>query len=180
MTLVTIVIFISFVITACKKDKAKKIEITMSLSNNYVDKLSLVVEVFNEQNGNYTIKLDAVENENAKNYKLVHNKLNGDLIVFNNYATINNYGKYLYNLKRWEVVSKYQSSIINNMKTFDNKLYGLPSIGRLYTNCYNVALLNDYNYTISSNLDDLLNLAKRMQSRIEQDKILKTYYIPII
>ena len=54
----------------------------MRLSNNYVDKLSLVVEVFNEQNGNYTIKLDAVENENAKNYKLVHNKLNGDLIVF--------------------------------------------------------------------------------------------------
>lgn len=146
----------------------------MSLSNNYVDKLSLVVEVFNEQNGNYTIKLDVVENENAKNYKLVHNKLNGDLIVFNNY------GKYLYNLKRWEVVSKYQSSIINNMKTFDNKLYGLPSIGRLYTNCYNVALLNDYNYTISSNLDDLLNLAKRMQPRIEQYKILKTYYIPII
>ncbi len=152
----------------------------MSLSNNYVDKLSLVVEAFNEQNGNYTIKLDAVENENVKNYKLVHNKLNGDLIVFNNYATINNYGKYLYNLKRWEVVSKYQSSIINNMKTFDNKLYGLPSIGRLYTNCYNVALLNDYNYTIPSNLDDLLNLAKRMQSRIEQDKTLKTYYIPII
>lgn len=152
----------------------------MRLSKNYVDKLSLVVEVFNEQNGNYTIKLDVVENENAKNYKLVHNKLNGDLIVFNNYATINNYGKYLYNLKRWEVVSKYQSSIIINMKTFDNKLYGLSSIGRLYTNCYNIALLNDYNYTISSNLDDLLNLAKRMQPRIEQDKTLKTYYIPII
>lgn len=173
-TLVTIIIFISFVITACKKDKAKKLVITMSLSNNYVDKLSPVVEAFNEQNGNYTIKLDVVENENAKNYKLVHNKLNGDLIVFDNYATINNYGKYLYNLKRCEVVSKYQSSIINNMKTFDNKLYGLPSIGRLYTNCYNVALLNDYNYTIPSNLDDLLNLAKRMQPRIEQDKILKT------
>lgn len=102
------------------------------------------------------------------------------LLVFDNYATINNYGKYLYNLKRWEVVSKYQSSIINNMKTFDNKLYGLPSIGRLYTNCYNVALLNDYNYTVSSNLDDLLNLVKRMQPRIEQDKTLKTYYIPII
>lgn len=41
-----------------KKDKAKKIEITMSLSSNYVDELSPVVEAFNEQNGNYTIKLD--------------------------------------------------------------------------------------------------------------------------
>lgn len=173
-TLVIIVLFISFVIAACKKDKVKKIVITMSLSNNYVNKLSPVVKVFNEQNDNYTIELDVIENENAKNYKLVHNKLNGDLIVFDNYAIINKYGKYLYNLKRCEVVSKYQSSIINNMKTFDNKLYGLPSIGRLYTNCYNVALLNDYNYTIPSNLDDLLNLAKRMQPRIEQNKILKT------
>lgn len=43
----------------------------MSLSNNYVDKLSHVVETFNEQNGNYTIKLDVVENENNKYFKVL-------------------------------------------------------------------------------------------------------------
>lgn len=163
-----------FVFSACKHNDAVKSELTLGVASENVFMLQGIVNAYNEKNPDNMVNIDVIKTEESKNYRLEHGALNDDLIIFNNYSDANYYGDYLYDMKRFEVINNYQISTINALKTTDDCLYVLPSIGKFYTNAINLDALKEFASDIPKNTNELLTLAYRVNNKANESKIIRT------
>lgn len=169
-----IIIILAMLIVGCNNNYSKKEKIIMSVTDNQFVMLNNIVEKFNEKNQEYYIEFETNSSEQIKNYKLEHNVLKGDIIAFESYIEANNYANELIDLKTKEFVNNYQVNIINYLKTLNDGLFVLPSIGKFYSNCYNLDLIKNYNYAIPNSLSELITLAQRNETKLDNKKHFKT------
>lgn len=163
-----------FVFSACKHNDATNAGLTLGVASENVFMLQGIVNAYNEKNPDNLIKIDAIKSEESKNYRLEHGALDDELLIFDNYSDANYYGDYLYDMKRFEVINNYQISTINALKTTDDYLYVLPSIGKFYTNAINLDALKDYAADIPKNTNELLTLAYRVNNKVNETQIIRT------
>lgn len=171
-------LFITFFISGCTTaTNSNDIEnLIISVSEVQASELEAIVTAFNDKyDGTYQIKFDISLNEDVKNYKLSHNDIYGDIIVFDSFNTANQFGSdYLIDLTLDDTVDKYQSSIISYIKDNDERLFCFPSLGRFYANFFNLDIINKYNFSVPSTLDELLTLAKRSELKVESSELMVT------
>lgn len=171
-------LFITFFISGCTTaTNSNDIEnLIISVSEGQASELEAIVTAFNDKyDGTYQIKFDISLNEDVKNYKLSHNDIYGDIIVFDSFNTANQFGSdYLIDLTLDDTVDKYQSSIISYIKDNDERLFCFPSLGRFYANFFNLDIINKYNFSVPSTLDELLTLAKRSELKVESSELMVT------
>lgn len=171
-------LFITFFISGCTTTtNSSDIEnLIISVSEGQASELEAIVTAFNDKyDGTYQIKFDISLNEDVKNYKLSHNDIYGDIIVFDSFNTANQFGSdYLIDLTLDDTVDKYQSSIISYIKDNDERLFCFPSLGRFYANFFNLDIINKYNFSVPSTLDELLTLAKRSELKVESSELKVT------
>ena len=146
-------------------------------NNNGVTYLTLTTTSYNEQiftelinsynnsQNNYKVKLLVLGDENEKNKQLKNNEIESDLMTFDNYIVANSYSDKLVDLSSENFVYQYQFSIVNSLKAYTNKLSCLPSIGKFYSNCYNIDLFNENNYTIPNTIDEFLDLITKIDTK---------------
>lgn len=167
--------FIIFlVLSACKHNDIDKTGLTLGVASENVFMLQGIVNAYNKENPDNFITIDPIKSEESKNYRLEHDALDDELLIFDNYSDANYYGEYLYDLKRLDVVNNYQISTINALKTTSDCLYVLPSIGKFYTNAINLDALKDYATDIPKNTDELLTLAYRVNNKVNESKYIRT------
>eukprot|EP00833_Pecoramyces_ruminatium_P001529 jgi/Orpsp1_1/1175561/evm.model.c7180000054357.1 len=93
---------------------------------------------------------------------LIKKKDKYDLFFYDN-AFTQKYGNYLLDLNDYlskEDIEIYDSKLISEICTYENKLVGLPysiSYSMLY---YNYGLLDKYNKTVPKTWDELINISK--------------------
>ena len=169
--LIVITLFLSGCTTKIDLDDFENL--TISASEGQASELETIVAAFNDKyDGVYQIKLDISLNEDVKNYKLTHNDINADIIAFDSFNTANEFGSnYLIDLTLDDMVNKYQSSIISYIKDNDERLFCFPSLGRFYANFFNLNIINKYNFSIPTTLDELLILAKRSESKVKSSEL---------
>ncbi len=163
-----------FVFSACKHNDATKSGLTLGVASENVFMLQGIVNAYNEKKTDNFIQIDVIKSEESKNYKLEHGALDDELLIFDNYSDANYYGDYLYDMKRFEVINNYQISTINALKTTNDCLYVLPSIGKFYTNAINLDALKDYVADVPKNTNDLLTLAYRVNNKVNESKLIRT------
>lgn len=146
------------------------INLIISVNETQKSKLEVLVDSYNElYKGEYNITFDVSSNENLKNYKLYHNDLPGDIIAFDSFNEANELGSsYLIDLTVDDSVDYFQSNIINYLKDNNERLYVFPSVGKIYSNIYNLDIMNKYNYSIPKTLEEQLIFAKRAESKLNQ------------
>ncbi|KAG4085088.1 periplasmic binding protein-like II [Neocallimastix lanati (nom. inval.)] len=125
-----------------------------------------------ENNLNINVKLNLFSNLNSTiNYNdyasmievlLKRNSRKYDIYLYDNIYT-ENYGKYLIDLKKYlpeDHIKMYDSNVLSQTCSYNNKLVGLPiSLG--YSVLYvNQVLLNKYNRTIPETWDELIETGK--------------------
>lgn len=135
-------------------------------SSNY-ETINKLVNSYNSIQKNYKINLLILKDEEVKNYQFRSDAFNSDLITFDNYVVANSYSDKLLDLSKENLVYKYQVSIISSLKTNNGKLHCIPSIGKFYSNCYNIDLFKENNYTIPNTMDEFIDLIKRMDIRLD-------------
>lgn len=170
-----LLIVITLFLSGCnaKLDSDDFENLTISASEGQASELETIVAAFNDKyDGVYQIKLDISLNEDVKNYKLTHNDINADIIAFDSFNTANEFGSnYLIDLTLDDMVNKYQSSIISYIKDNDERIFCFPSLGRFYANFFNLNIINKYNFSIPTTLDELLILAKRSESKVKSSEL---------
>lgn len=163
-----------FFFSACNHTNTANTGLTIGVSNENVFMIQGIVNAYNNKNPDNLITIDSIKSEESKNYRLEHNDLADELLIFDNYSDANYYGDYLYNLKRLEIVNNYQISTINALKTTSDCLYVLPSIGKFYTNAINLDALSDFATDVPKTTDEILTLAYRVNNKVNESKYIRT------
>lgn len=167
-------IFICLLLIGCNKKSFDKEQIKISVSKSQQSMLNNIVKKFNANNEEYEIIFETNDTESIKNYKLEHNVLKGDIIAFDSYIEANNFSSHLMDLRTKEFATRYQVNIINYLKTINDELYVIPSIGKFYSNCYNMDMIKNYNYTIPTTLQEMITFAQRNEIKLDGRKFSKT------
>lgn len=162
------------ILIGCTKKNLEKEKIIMSVSSAQETMLDNIVYKFNSMNDKYEIIFETNQTEQIKNYKLEHNVLKGDIIAFDSYIEANNYSSQLMDLRTKEFITRYQVSITNYLKTANDELYVVPSIGKFYSNCYNMDMIKSYNYSVPTTLQEMITFAQRNEIKLDGRKFSKT------
>lgn len=152
--------------SACSGDSsagaAGKETIVLAVSKSYSERLSDLVESFNEQSEKYTVIQSVYDSDDVMHYYFEHGYISPDLIVYDNINSADSYAEQLQPLNRLDAVSSFQVSIVNALKDTDGNLYALPSPGSLYMQCFNKKLFNSINIGESNYPDTIDTYSGKM------------------
>ncbi len=125
-------------------------------------------KIFAKEN-NIIIKYNILDNDTMK-YKLNHNGVDSDLILFDSIIDVNNFKESLVDVTTNDYFCNYNSYYNNYFKSNDDRVYVFPSPGKIYSYVLNEDLIKELNVTKPTTLDEL----KQFSSRI------KDYVIPFL
>ena len=167
----SLIVIITLLSCTQKKDNDSIIDVVISVNETQKKHMSLLVEEYNSKyEGKYHISFDENETESIKNYRLFHHDLPADIIAFDNFNEANSLGNdYLMDLTVADSVDYFQSNIINYLKDNNERLYVFPSVGKIYSNIYNVDIMNSYSYSIPNTLSEQELFYKRAQSKLNSE-----------
>lgn len=118
---------------------------------------------------NIIIKYNILDNDTMK-YKLNHNGVDSDLILFDSIIDVNNFKESLIDVTTNDYFCNYNSYYKNYFKSNDDRVYVFPSPGKIYSYVLNEDLIKELNVVKPTTLDEL----KQFSSRI------KDYVIPFL
>lgn len=159
-----------FTLFSCTQDIEPNsiVDLVISVNDTQKKQMSLLVDEYNNKyQGQYHISFEEHQTESIKNYRLYHNDIKGDVIAFDSFNEANDLGnEYLIDLTLDDAVDFFQSNVINYLKDNNERLYVFPSVGRIYSNIYNLDLMNRYSYLIPKTLAEQELFYKRAQSKL--------------
>ncbi len=164
---------LTMLFSACRQevvDNTKR-SLTLAVCEDQSATVSSLVDGFNTSQSDYTAEIAVYESNEMIGYLLSNGAIEPDMVVMDNINFVNLYSQSLQPLNRFEATAGFQVSIINSLKTVDGNLFGLPSSGSIYSQCYNTELFDairidedDYPQSLSGYNGNLgmLEIADRM------------------
>lgn len=165
----SIISFISISSFSCNDNKIKEQEmLTITCTSEDYYNINSLGKIFAKEN-NIIIKYNILNNDTMK-YKLNHNGIDSDLILFDSIIDINSFKELLVDVTTNDYFCNYNSYYKNYFKSNDDRVYVFPSPGKIYSYVLNEDLIKELNVVKPTTLDEL----KQFSSRI------KDYVIPFL
>ena len=101
----------------------------ISLKNGFINKYPAI-----------NIEIKEFKDASTINYLLNHNKLDCDLVAFEEFNDSIIYSPKLGSLNRFEGLNKLRNDMLTHIKDNKGNIYSLPSVGKLYCNILNLDL----------------------------------------
>ncbi len=156
------------------KQNEKTIDLTLTTTTAIEPYISNVIYKYNSSQNRYNVKINTLSSEDIKNYRLRNNVLDTDILTFDNYVVANSFDNLLIDLSKCQFAIDYKVSITNLIKNSNGNLNVIPAIGKFYCNAINNDLFNKNNFTVANNINELIDLAKRMETKHGEMAISKS------
>lgn len=168
LMLTSIISIISISSFSCNDIIKEDEMLTITCTSEDYYNINTLGKIFAKEN-NIIIKYNILDNNTMK-YKLNHNGVESDLILFDSIIDVNNFKDILVDITTNDYVSNYNHYYNNYFKSNDDRIYVFPSPGKIYSYVLNDDLIKELNVSKPSTLEEL----KEFSSRI------KDYTIPFL
>ena len=132
--------------------------ISIAVSDMSKDSLISLKNGFINKYPNINIEIKEFKDASSINYLLNHNKLDCDLVAFEEFNDSIIYSSKLGSLNRFEGLNKIRNDMLTHIKDNKGNIYSLPSVGKLYCNILNLDLFNQYDVPLYNTIDELKNI----------------------
>ena len=133
--------------------------ISIAVSDMSKDSLISLKNGFINKYPNINIEIKEFKDASTINYLLNHNKLDCDLVAFEEFNDSIIYSSKLALLNRYEGINELSNDMLTHIKDNKGNIYSLPSVGKLYCNILNLDLFSQY---------DIYGLAEAKRADIEK------------
>ncbi|MDY4822696.1 MAG: hypothetical protein SO148_02700, partial [Candidatus Onthovivens sp.] len=141
--LFSLIVILPF-IYSCNNRANDTNNISIAVSDMSKDSLISLKNGFINKYPNINIEIKEFKDASTINYLLNHNKLNCDLVAFEEFNDSIIYSSKLGSLNRFEGLNKLRNEMLTHIKDNKGNIYSLPSVGKLYCNILNLDLFNQY------------------------------------